>query len=416
MSNFWIMLSHSYFSKLRAKSFIITTLIVAAGILVLANMQQIIDLFKGEDSQDKIAVIDESGMLYEPLSEQISLVNEDIKLERSKKTVETLESDVQEGIYEGMLLLSTDSDGLPEATYKSQSLSATAIPSDLQVALQNIKSTLAATMLDLTPEELTALNSPVSFTKEALVEGSKTEEELSQARGIVYVILFFIYFSVIMYASMIAMEVATEKASRVMEILISSVSPVKQMFAKIIGIGLVGLTQMTILFLVGYFAIIRNQEELVGGFFDAFGFGNLSISIIVYAILFFVLGYFLYATLAALLGSVVSRIEDVQQMIMPMTFLIMIGFFIAMFGLGNPESSFITVSSYIPFFTPMVMFLRVGMLNISAIEPIIGILILVISIVILAVFGAKVYRGGVLMYGKSNSFKDIRKAIQLTKK
>ena len=111
----------------------------------------------------------------------------------------------------------------------------------------------------------------------------------------------------------------------------------------------------------------------------------------------FLLGYFLYATLAALLGSLVSRIEDVQQMIMPMTFLIMIGFFISMFGLGSPESSFVTVTSYIPFFTPMVMFLRVGMLNLPVYEPIIGILVLLVTITLLGVFGARVYRGGVLI-------------------
>jgi ABC-2 type transport system permease protein len=87
-----------------------------------------------------------------------------------------------------------------------------------------------------------------------------------------------------------------------------------------------------------------------------------------------------------------------------------------MFGLSNPESAFITISSYIPFFTPMVMFLRVGMLNIPAYEPIIGIAVLLITIILLGIFGARVYRGGVLMYGKSNSYKDIKKAIQLTNK
>ncbi|MGO4889855.1 ABC transporter permease [Anaerobacillus sp. MEB173] len=416
MSNFWIMLAHAYFSKLKSKSFIITTLIVAAGIFILSNMGQIIDYVQGDDKSESIVVIDETGVLFPQLVEQVSIINEYIDLEVSKQTMETLESRVEEGDYTGLLILSYDEKDFPKALYKSQSLAASIVPSDLRVALQTIKSDLAATQLDLTVEELAILNEPVSFTNEALVEGAKSEEELNQARGIVYVLLFFIYFAVIMYSSMIAMEVATEKSSRVMEILISSVSPVKQMFAKIIGIGLVGLTQITLFLLIGSASIMSNQEVLVGGFFDSFGFSDLSVSIIIYAILFFLLGYFLYATLAALLGSIVSRIEDVQQMIFPMTLLVMVGFFISMFGLGNPESTFITISSYIPFFTPMVMFLRVGMLNIAAIEPIIGIFILVVTIAILAVFGAKVYRGGVLMYGKSNSFKDIKNAIDLTKK
>ena len=213
-----------------------------------------------------------------------------------------------------------------------------------------------------------------------------------------------------------ALPISTEKSSRVMEILISSVSPVKQMFAKILGIGLVGLTQLTLLLAVGYFALTSKADSEIGGMMEFFGFSDVSVSIIIYAIVFFLLGYFLYATLAALLGSLVSRIEDVQQMIMPMTFLVMIGFFIAMFGLSTPEAGFITAASYIPFFTPMVMFLRVGMLNIPAWEPILGIAVLFLTILFLGWFGAKVYRGGVLMYGKSNSFKDIKKAIELTKK
>ncbi len=153
-----------------------------------------------------------------------------------------------------------------------------------------------------------------------------------------------------------------------------------------------------------------------GGFFEFLGFQNVPLSTIIYAVVFFILGYFLYATLAALLGSLVSRIEDVQQMITPMTFLVVAGFMIAMFGLNQPDITFITITSYIPFFTPMLMFMRVGMLTLPAWEPILGIVILVISIIILAIFGAKVYQGGVLMYGKSNSFKDITKALQLTKK
>jgi ABC-2 type transport system permease protein len=218
-----------------------------------------------------------------------------------------------------------------------------------------------------------------------------------------------------MYANMIAMEVATEKSSRVMEILISSVSPIKQMFAKILGIGLLSLTQLAVFLLVGYYSFTRNLESLKGGFFGVYGFSNIPVETIVYAVIFFILGYFLYATLAAFLGSLVSRIEDVQQMITPMTLLVVAGFMIAMFGLGKPDAPFITVTSYIPFFTPMIMFLRVGMLTIPAWEAIIGILILMVTISILAIFGARVYRGGVLMYGKSNSYKDIKKALQLTK-
>src|SRR5699024_8534081 len=147
-----------------------------------------------------------------------------------------------------------------------------------------------------------------------------------------------------------------------------------------------------------------------------FGLQDTSPSVYVYAVIFFVLGYLLYATLAAMLGSLVSRIEDVQQLMTPMIFLIMIAFFMAMFGLSAPQSTFVTVSSYIPFFTPMLMFLRVGMLDISIWEVFLAIAILIGTIILLSLLGARVYKGGVLMYGKSNSFKDFKKAIALSKK
>ncbi|BCB02920.1 ABC transporter permease [Bacillus sp. KH172YL63] len=415
MNNFFLMLGHSYLSKLKAKSFIISTVIIACALVLLANFDSVISKFTG-DEESKVAVMDETGQLYEPLVQQMKAMNSDIILEPASQSTEKIEERIQSEELKGLLVLSESPDGLPQALYKSNSLSDTSVTGELQVALQNVKSAQAASKLELSGDELALLSGPVAFEKEALVEGAKSEEELSQARGIVYVLLFFIYFSVIAYANMTAMEVATEKSSRVMEILISSASPVKQMFAKIIGIGLVGLTQLAVILTVGYFTMIRKKDELVGGFFEGFGFESLSVSVVIYAILFFLLGYFLYATLAALLGSLVSRIEDVQQMIMPMTFLIMIGFFISMFGLGNPESGFVTVTSYIPFFTPMVMFLRVGMLNLPVYEPIIGIVVMLLSIILLGVFGARVYRGGVLLYGKSNSFKDIKKAIDLTSK
>ncbi|MGM0841213.1 MAG: ABC transporter permease [Bacillota bacterium] len=415
MNNFFFILSHSYLSKLKAKSFIISTVIIAAALVLLANFDSIISNFSDDDTS-KIAVQDETGKLYDPLVQQLEIMDSEIELETATQSMEEIEKKIESEEIKGLLILSESAEGLPQALYKSNSLSESNVTGELQIALQNVKSSLAASILELTGEELALLSGPVAFEKEALVAGAKSEEELSQARGIVYVLLFFIYFSVIAYANMTAMEVATEKSSRVMEILISSVSPVKQMFAKIIGIGLAGLTQLGVILAVGYFTMIQKKDELVGGFFEGFGFESLSVGVIIYAVLFFLLGYFLYATLAALLGSLVSRIEDVQQMIMPMTFLIMIGFFISMFGLGNPESSFVTITSYIPFFTPMVMFLRVGMLNLPVYEPVIGMVILLVTIIILGVFGARVYRGGVLLYGKSNSYKDIKKAIEITSK
>lgn len=407
---------HTYLSKLKTKSFIITTIITVLFVVALSNMSNIIQFFDKEEASEKIAVIDETKGLFEPLSEQLQAMSASIVLEAVNQGEEEAEKAVENGEYKGLLILTADEENLPRATYKTMTVSDTVTSSTIQTSLQQLKTQIAANQINLTGEQLAKLYEPITFEKIALEENAKTEEELSQARGLVYVLLFVIYFAVIMYANMIAMEVATEKSSRVMEILISSVSPIKQMFAKILGIGLLSLTQLLVILGAGYYSIKQNLESMEGGFFSVFGFGDVPLATIIYAVIFFLLGYFLYATLAALLGSLVSRIEDVQQMITPMTLLVVAGFMIAMFGLGNPDASFVTITSYIPFFTPMLMFMRVGMLTLPAWEPILGIAVLLVSIILLAIFGARVYKGGVLMYGKSNSFKDIRKALQLTKK
>lgn len=382
--------------------------------VALTNITTIIDTFSSDEGKTEVAVIDQSNSLLPAIQEATETLNEDLKLVAYKDSEEAAKQEVEEGTYSGLLIVNMDESKLPIATYYTMDIAETTVSDNITNSIQMVKSQLAANQLNLTNEQLTKLNEPVAFEKIALEKDAKTEEELNQARGLVYVLLFLIYFAVILYANMIATEVATEKSSRVMEILISSVSPIKHMFAKILGIGLLSLTQLAILMLVGYFSLTNNDS--LGSMEGFFGFSEVPVSTIIYAAIFFILGYFLYATLAALLGSLVSRIEDVQQMITPMTLLIVAGFMIAMFGLSAPDTTFVTITSYIPFFTPMLMFMRVGMLNLPVWEPILGIVVLVATIMILAIFGARVYKGGVLMYGKSNSYKDIKKALQLTKK
>ncbi|WAA08723.1 ABC transporter permease [Fervidibacillus albus] len=416
MNNFWTVLSHTYASKIRSKQFIVTTLLTLALILVMANITKIIDFFKGDGEEgNQIVVIDETNGLFADFENLVQTVNPDLQLITKDASEEELKEQVLNGEIQAYFILQLDENQLPKGTYKAESLTDYSVPSDLNNALQQLKMSVAAENLQLSSDQLTILNSPAQFDEEALGSQGKSQEELSQARGLVYVLLFVIYFAVIMYANMIAMEVATEKSSRVMEILISSTPPIIQMFAKIIGVALVGLTQLVVWLGAGYVAIKRNLDEMTGGFFSVFGFESTPLSTIIYAIVFFLLGFLLYATMAAFLGSLVSRIEDVSQVINPMVWLIIIGFILAVNGLGVPDASFVTITSYIPFFTPMIMFMRVGLLDLPFWEPILGIVIMIITIVLLAVFGARVYKGGVLMYGNTGALKNIKKALQLTK-
>lgn len=409
MNNFWIMLSQSYMNKFKSKTFLLMTLLVALAILGMANIEKIIAVFDDEADRTKVAVRDESGIFYEPLMFQLKEMETDIQFFKTEDSENKLKDDVSSGELDGYLLLKQTADELPQGTYKAETVANSEVVGDLQQALQQVKTAWAANQFQLTKEEISVWNAPVDFQKIALARNAKSEEELMQAQALVYVLLFFIYISVITYSNMIASEVAIEKSSRVMEILISSVSPVKQMFAKILGIGLLGMTQMAVWIAVAYFSMSGQPDT------SLLGLLGLN-SMIGYAVLFFVLGYFLYATIAALLGSLVSRLEDVQQLMLPLTMLVMAGFFISMFGLNNPESPLITFTSYVPFFTPMIMFVRIGMLDIHTWEIALSVGVLIVSLLLLGWLGARIYKGGVLMYGKSNSLKDIKKAMELSKK
>lgn len=418
MREFWIIFKQSFLTKAKTKSFFITTLIMVAGIFLFANLPNIIGTvgkMMGSEEEDKVLVVDESGILFDRLHDQLEENAQGISLELTEQSKEQLQKQVKEEKIEAFVELDFDAEQTIQATYTTASLVDQFLPSALQDALQNIQTEVKAEQLSLSGEEVSALFAPIQFDKQNISDTAKSEDELNQARILVYILMFVIYFAVIIYSSMIATEVATEKSSRVMEILISSVSPVKHMFAKVLGIGSLGIVQILIYAVSGFVAYKVSSTGEVNELTALFNLESVEVSTLVYAVVFFLLGYFLYATLAALLGSLVSRTEDVQQMIMPMSLLIIAAFIIAASGLGNPELGYLKIASFIPFFAPLVMFLRVGLLDLPLWEPLLSIGIMLVTIFILGWFGAKVYRGGVLMYGPSRSLKDLKKAIQLGK-
>lgn len=419
MNKFWIVLSHSFMTRIKSKSFIVTTVIFLLFIIGVGNIDRIIGLFDS-DELDQVAVIDETGELYQGLVAQNELIEANYDLIDYDGTLDDAEEEVLSGNFSGVLHIEPDLEQYFSAVYYTDQLINQSIQHQLMTNLQQTKDAQAMIDQGIDQSVLEEIYQPISFETIALelADGTtaRTEEEIGVARGLVYMMIIILYMAVIMYGNMIAMDIANEKSSRVMEILISSSSPISQMFAKIIGISLLGLTQIGLFFVVGYFMIQSRAKDMVGEFFEFFGFSDVPVSTYIYAIIFFLLGYFLYATLSAMLGSLVTRMEDVGQILMPMTLLILIAYFIAIFGINMPESSMIKITSFIPFFTPFVMFLRVGLLEVPVWEIALSIGLSIGTIIILAVIGARVYRGGVLMYGRSASLKDFKRALQLSKK
>ena len=415
MRNFWIVTKHTFLTKLKTKSFLISTGIMIVIVLILANLNTVIDMFN-QEKQRTVAVIDTTGEYIDLFENQLMQTDNSFMIVKDANELEAIEK-VKSGEWEGVLTITIQGSGIPEAVYQSMKISDESTIRLLQSTLTEVKNQKFTEAIQLDAMQIAELYTPAAFKVVSLEENAKSASELNAARGLVYVMLFVIYFIVIGYAGMIASEVASEKTSRVMEILVSSISPVKQMFAKILGIACLSFVQMGAFLLVGYFSIrnlIGKQDEI--DFLQFFGFDGMKLSTIVYAVIFALLGYLFYAVMAAFLGSLVSRVEDIQPMITPMTMLVVLALVISMFGLGNPYTILIQICSFIPPFTPLIMFLRVGMLDVPFWEVGLSLILLLASIILLAVLGAKIYRGGVLMYGKGTSLKDLKHALTLGKK
>jgi len=415
MNKFFLVLGHTYWTRLKSKAFIITTSVLLLLVLGIANLESIIKIFDSEKEAKEVIVINESPLIYSNLASNLE-GNDRVRLIEYEKDITDGEKEIKKEKYDALLVIKEDENALPNLTYYAQSIAADETLSILESNLQMIKDSILIEKSGIDEGTLAEMNQPVKIEKHALDESAKTDEELDLARVIVYIMIFILYMAILIYGQMIATDIATEKSSRVMEILISSASPVTHMFAKIIGIALLGITQAGIVIVGGLLFLLPKLDGINLDIMQDLGLGSVSPTLFLYGILFFLLGYLLYATIAAMFGSLVSRVEDLQQLLMPMIILIVVAFFIAMFGLNAPESKLITVSSFIPFFSPMIMFLRIGMLNVPLWEVALSISVLIGTIIILGLIGARIYRGGVLMYGPSRSLKDIKNAFSLSKK
>lgn len=228
-----------------------------------------------------------------------------------------------------------------------------------------------------------------------------------------YVMIFALYMSILMYSQLIANSVASEKNSRAMELLVTSVKPKAMMFGKVIASCLAGLLQLGVIF--GSAALFyrlnedywKNQEVVRSIF-------NMPPDLLLYMLLFFVLGFFIYAFLFGAVGSTVSKMEDVSTAILPVLMLFVFSFIIVMISLasGNTDNLLIRISSFVPFTSPMAMFTRIAMTEVPPAEIVISVAILLLSVILTGMLSAKIYRAGVLLYGTKPKLKNILKTVK----
>ncbi len=228
-----------------------------------------------------------------------------------------------------------------------------------------------------------------------------------------YIMIFALYMVILLYGQMVASNVATEKSSRAMELLITSAKPVSMMFGKVMASCLAGFIQLILVFgsAALFYQLNKSYWSGIGMIASVF---NMPIHLLVYMLVFFVLGFLIYAFLFGAIGSTVSKLEDINTAVMPLTMLFVAGFMIVMFSMtsGEVDNIGMLICSYVPFTSPMAMFTRIAMGTVPLYEVIISIAILVASVVAVGYAAAKIYRMGVLLYGTPPKLKAILKAVR----
>lgn len=227
-----------------------------------------------------------------------------------------------------------------------------------------------------------------------------------------YIMIFALYMVILLYGQMVAMSVATEKSSRAMELLITSAKPINMMFGKVLAACMAGLVQLVAIF--GSALIFYNVNKSYwgdNGIIDSIF--NIPPELFVYMLVFFLLGFLIYAFLYGAISSTVSKLEDINTAVQPVTFLFLFGFMVVIFSMtgGSVDNVLMTVCSYLPFTSPMAMFTRIAMSTVPWYEIVISIGILVASTFGIGILSAKIYRVGVLMYGTSPKIGNIIKAV-----
>ncbi|MGB3160843.1 ABC transporter permease [Carnobacterium sp.] len=407
MNKFKVIAGEVYKKNVKSVGFIS---MVLSPIVILAVVGVVIYFVGSSFSEvSKIALITSDSQIetvLESNGDQFN-INKKIKTERSAKKA------LKNGEIDGYLIIDTKNEKI-DANYIHTSTSQTIDLMSLEALLSTIQLNRTALKLGLTQNEVTQLSSTATVADEIIrFEGdnisSQNNSDTAIKRWSAYVVGIAVFLFIVNYSSIIAQEIASEKGTRIMEIILSSVSSSVHFFGKLIGILLVCLTQVVIYGVIGFIAYqIGKDFEIVQTIMQGIDIKELLRSLLGYSAIYFVLGIILYASIAAFLGSLVSKIEDVNKAVTPLIFLSMIGFYAGMFAFASPNQMIVKIASYIPFFTPMVMPFRVASETVTATGNTIAIFFMIGFTILCTSISLILYRSNVLVYSDTGMFKTLK--------
>ncbi|MBQ3765637.1 MAG: ABC transporter permease [Bacteroidales bacterium] len=452
-----IIIQREYLNKVKKKSFLLTTF----GVPILFAAMYAVMIFimlRTEGDSKRIAVIDNSGIVMEKLENTKQLTFKQLD-ETDPDAVKNNLADYDADILLYISPLDSATKSVTATTYADKPMgmeTAEVIENRINDAVESYR--IDSYGIEGLEQILSDIHSNVHLTSYTVDEAGKETISQSEVYMIISMVLAMaLYMFIAIFSGMVMSSVIEEKSSRVVEVLVSSVKATELMFGKIIGVALVALTQFLLWIvltgmIIGIIGGVVGMDKIMGGVdqsqieqmqemsmgagagatldlqaltdttavaegptgaqailgtLGSLNYAEIGISFL----LFFLFGYLLYASLFAAIGSAVENEADTQQLQIPVTIPLLVGFFVAFYAFRSPESSLVWWFSMIPFTSPIVMLARLPF-GVPGWELVLSIGLLILTFVLCAWASAKIYKVGILMYGKKSTFKDLWKWLK----
>ena len=404
-----------YLERVRTKAFWIATLMVP--IVLGALMIVPAWLATRGAGEFTVAVLDLSGRFFDPVAAEVQhfLADDDEALSITLveeapgadvvATRERIKAQIAEKAYDGMLVLPSTLPDQGEPEYVAPNVAAFRLIEILERSVNNVMVADRLTGAGLDPEAVRELTRRVGLNTLKLGKGGEETSDRGQTFMLAYVFVMIIYMTVLMYGMYVMRGVLEEKSSHVVEVVISTVKPFELMLGKILGVGAVGLTQFLI------WSVLMAAIS-APGMVSAMGMGQIDLpdipaQLLVFFVVYFVLGFLLYGTLYAAVGAAFDTEQEAQNFQFLVLLPLMIPLLLLWLMINQPNSTASVVLSLIPFFTPMLMFLRMTLTPVPPIQIAASVVLMVGAILVCTWIVGKIYRVGILMHGSKPKLKDL---------
>lgn len=393
----------------RRKSFIISTLVILIIIALAFNIPNIMKKLGNDGSGEKVLIIDPEN-LFEGMASNLNEAGLDYEFQTTTEelNLEEIKEKIKNDIDACIKFSKQENTVKMEYIVESAAVNYGEVPQTLVATFTNLYSNLQVKKLNLSPEELSILEPEFDVTL--------TETDENAAKGNIFIMMMIsivLFYAVFFCAGQVSTAITTEKTSKIIETLVTSTDSKTIVLGKTLGIGIVGLIQVILMMIVAIIsAKFCMDSEILSSIFDV---STITPTLFIITLIYFCLGYGLYSLLFALTGATVSKPEDVQSANGPVSFVAVIGFYLAYFSMMNPSSSVNKLAGIVPISSPFCMPLRVMMGTATTGEVITSVLVLIATTALVAMLAIKVYSSTILNTGARLSLKDAIKMARENK-